>query len=386
LDRRTSANLDGLFFAPALPRAIEALLLIDDVAAGSGASRFKASRPPPYRETIDYRAFGSLRQADVYRPGGREEAEAALVVVPGIVRLGKDDPRIVAFAESMARARFEVFVPDLQSLRNLSIRSRDAEEIGALISYIASDAFSETGATIGIVAFSYAAGPAILAAMRPETQTLVRFVYAIGPYYDMEAVGAFLTTGYIRESPDREWKKRTPSPYATWVFVNSSAGLLESANDRGILRQMSEIKLADPEADVAGLAAQLGQEGQAVFRLLLNTDPERVPHLISELPPPLLAELRRLDLRSRNMADLKADLILLHGKDDALLPYSESIALAAAAGSDKAHLFVIDSLIHVELRAGGIVDLWKLWRASHLLLRERDAMHRPKAYTPPLPG
>jgi hypothetical protein len=199
----------------------------------------------------------------------------------------------------------------------------------------------------------------------------------------MEAVGAFLTTGYIRESSDREWQKRTPSPYATWVFVNSSAGLLESAEDRGILRQMSEIKLADPEADVADLAAQLGQEGQTVYRLLLNTDPERVPLLISELPPPLLAELRRLDLRSKNVADLKADLILLHGKDDALIPYSESIALAAAAGRDKAHLFIIDSLVHVELRAGGIVDLWKLWRASYLLLRERDAMLRPKPYTPP---
>jgi hypothetical protein len=368
-----------LFLAPALPRAIEALLLIDDVAAGPGPSRFKASRPPPDRETIDYRSFSSRRRADVYRPGGGEEAEAALVVIPGIVRLGKDDPRIIAFAESMARARFDVFVPDLQSLRNLSIRSEDAEEIGALILHIANDAFAETGATIGIVAFSYAAGPAILAAMRPETQTLVRFVYAIGPYYDMEAVGTFLTTGYIRESSDREWQKRTPSPYATWVFVNSSAGLLESANDREILRQMSEIKLADPEADIADLAARLGREGQAVYRLLLNTDPERVPPLISELPPPLLAELRRLNLRSKNMADLKANLILLHGRDDALLPYSESIALAAAAGSDKAHLFVIDSLIHVELRAGGIVDLWKLWRASCLLLRERDAMQRPKA-------
>jgi hypothetical protein len=60
-----------------------------------------------------------------------------------------------------------------------------------------------------------------------------------------------------------------------------------------------------------------------------------------------------------------------------LIPYSESIALAAAAGPGRTHLFVIDSLVHVELTSGGIVDLWKLWRASYLLLRERDAMPRP---------
>jgi hypothetical protein len=222
-----------LSYALALPRAIESLLLIDDVAAGSGPSRFKARRTPPLRETIDYLAFGSLRKADTYRPGGGEDAQAAIVVLPGIVRLGKDDPRIVAFAESMARARFLVFVPDLQSLRELSVRSEDLEELRALVSHIATEEFAGTAASIGIIAFSYAAGPAILAAMQPETRDFVRFVYAIGAYYDMEAVGTFLTTGYVREAPDQQWQKRTPSPYATWVFVHSSAGWLESAEDGG---------------------------------------------------------------------------------------------------------------------------------------------------------
>jgi hypothetical protein len=215
--------------------------------------------------------------------------------------------------------------------------------------------------------------------MKPETRDLVRFVYAIGAYYDIEAVGTFLTTGYVRETPDQPWRKRTPSSYATWVFVHSSADWLENSEDRRILRTMSETMLDDPDADVADLGAQLGVEGQAVYRLLLNSEPEKAPLLISQLPPPFLAELRRLDLRSKNMADLKAGLILIHGRDDALIPYAESIALAAAAGPGRAHLFVIQSLVHVELTSGGILDLWKLWRASYLLLRERDAMPRPRA-------
>jgi hypothetical protein len=228
-----------------------------------------------------------------------------------------------------------------------------------------------------MVAFSYAAGPAILAAMLPETGNLVRFVYAIGAYYDIEAVGTFLTTGYFREAPDQDWQKRTPSSYATWVFVHSSADWIEDPDDRRILKAISETKLADPDADIAEAASQLGPEGQTVYRLLLNTDPERAPLLISELPPRLLDELRRLDLRTKTMADLQARLILIHGRDDALIPYSESVALAAAADVHRAHLFVIQSLAHVELMSGGIADLWKLWRAAYLLLRERDAMPAP---------
>ena len=319
---------------------------------------------------------------DVYHPGAGEDARAIIVVVPGVVRLGKDDSRIVAFAESMARAKFLVFVPDLRSLRDLSIRSEDVAELSDLVSYIASKEAVGTERCIGIVAFSYAGGPAILAAMEPKTRELVRFVFTIGAYYDIEAVGTYLASGYFREGPNQEWQSRAPNPYATWVFVHSSAAWLEDPEDRRLLKAIAEMKLADPKADIAESASQLGPEGRAVFRLLLSKDPEKAPLLISELPPRLLAELRRLDLRSKDMADLKAKLILIHGRDDDLIPYSESMALAAAAGDKKAELFVIRSLAHVELTSGGIGDLWKLWRASYLLLFERDAKPRPAGRGP----
>ncbi|WP_081159154.1 hypothetical protein [Ensifer aridi] len=364
-------------FKPLIFRAVEALLVIEDVAAGSGASRLKEWRAAPIREQITYRVPGKTNTADVYRPGGGEHARATVVVVPGVVRLGKDDPRIVAFAETMARSRFMVFVPDLKSLRELSIRSEDVDELSALTWHIASKETAGAEKSVGIVAFSYAAGPAILAAMNPQTRRLVRFVYAIGTYYDIISLGTYLTTGYFREGPDQGWQRRTPSSYATWVFVHSSAAWLKDPADRRILKAMSETKLADPDADVRGMAAQLGPEGQAVHRLLLNRDPEKTPLLVSELPASVLAEFHRLDLRSRNMADLQATLILVHGRDDTLIPYSESIRLAAAADTDRTHLFVIRSLAHVELGSSGVVDLWMLSRVSYLLLTERDAMPPP---------
>ncbi|MBP2238169.1 acetyl esterase/lipase [Sinorhizobium kostiense] len=367
-------------FKPLLFRAGEALLVIEDVAAGPGASRLKAWRAAPVREAITYRLSGKTNTSDVYRPGGGEQARAIVVLVPGIVRLGNDDPRIVAFAETMARSRFLVFVPDLQSLRDLSIRSEDVGELSALTWHIASKETAGAEKSVGIVAFSYAAGPAILAAMDPQTRRLVRFVYTVGTYYDIVSLGTYLTTGYFREGPDRRWQTQTPSSYATWVFVHSSAAWLKDPTDRRILRAMSEAKLADPDVDVRGFAVQLGPEGQAVYRLLLNRDPEKAARLISELPASLLAEFQRLDLRLRNMADLKATLILVHGRDDTLIPYSESVRLAAAADADRTHLFIIGSLAHVELGASGTLDLWTLARASYLLLSERDAMPPPVAH------
>ena len=62
----------------------------------------------------------------------------------------------------------------------------------------------------------------------------------------------------------------------------------------------------------------------------------------------------------------------MSGRDDAIIPYSESKALAAAAPEEKAALYVVDSLAHVDLGAAGLIDTLILWRAAYRLLSERE--------------
>ena len=108
----------------------------------------------------------------------------------------------------------------------------------------------------------------------------------------------------------------------------------------------------DPKsADIADLAASLGAECRSVYALLDNADPERVPGLIAALPGAIRAEMAALDLSRRDLGALAARLILVHGGDDAIIPPSESRALAAAAG-ETADLYVVDGFSHVELGFG----------------------------------
>jgi hypothetical protein len=358
-------------------RGIEALLVVGDIAAGLGASQLKTTTTPPVRKTISYAFEGRLYAADIYWPGGNDVAEAVTVLVPGVVRLGKDDPRLVAFAQTLARARFLVFVPDLVNLRQLNVSSADAVALARAVRYIASRAGVGRKASVGMIAFSYAAGPAFLAAMAEDTRQSIRFVYAVGSYFSIETVVTYLTTGHFRRNADSPWSKSTPSAYATWVFIHSCAAWLDDPDDRRILTTIADAKLADPDAEISGLLAQLGAEGRNVHGLLTNSDPENVPGLIAGLPGPVLSELRALDLSTRDLSDLKARLILIHGRDDLLIPYTESIALAAALNGDWGHLFIVDSLKHVELRFTGISDVFRLWRAVRTLLEERDRMPRP---------
>jgi pimeloyl-ACP methyl ester carboxylesterase len=114
-----------------------------------------------------------------------------------------------------------------------------------------------------------------------------------------------------------------------------------------------------------------------VAALLDNRDPDRVPALIANLPEAVRSDLAALDLSRRDLAQLDARLLLVHGRDDPIIPSTESEALAAAAPDDTA-LYVVDSLAHVELGPAGLVDGWKLWRAVYRLLALRDAGPKPQ--------
>ena len=88
------------------------------------------------------------------------------------------------------------------------------------------------------------------------------------------------------------------------------------------------------------------------------------------------SDLAALDLSRADLSQLDARLLLVHGRDDPIIPSTESEALAAAA-PDETTLYVVDSLAHVELDPAGLVDGLRLWRAVYRLLALRDAAPEP---------
>jgi len=364
------AALSLVLAACSLPRVIEAARVLGDIVAGEEPSSLKDRTPTPERVPVAYRVDGRAYDGDLYLPGDR--TEGAIVLVPGVSRAGKNDRRLVAFANTLARARFAVLVPDMQGLKALKVRATDVREIAHAIAYFADSSAAAGHDRIGLVAVSYAVGPAILAALEPDVRDRMGFVVGIGGYWDLEAVVTYFTTGHYRERPDEPWRRAQPNAYGKWVFVLSNVEQLESAADRAILDRMARLKFDDPDAGIAKLAARLGPEGRSVYALLDNADPERVPALLAALPAGVKAELAALNLKGRDVSRLSARLILIHGRDDTIIPYTESVALAAALPKEQAELYLVDSLAHVDLGPTGLIDTFTLWRAVYRLLEQRS--------------
>lgn len=347
----------------------EAALLLADIEAGAGPSTLKQKTPSPERRPVRYGIAGRSYSGDLYMPGGGETARASMVLVPGVAPAGKDDPRLAGFATTLARARFRVLVPEIANLRALRVRPEDARAIADAASWLRRQA--PPGHALGVTAISYAVGPAIASLFEGDGGQ-VDFVIAVGGYYDLTAVVTFFTTGRFRAGPDEPWRHRPPNAYGKWVFVESNLDRLASPEDRARLRLIKEMRLRDPAADVTAWAAELGVEGRAVHALLDNDDPERVPALIAALPEALLADFRALDLSRRDLSGLSARFFLLHGRDDPIIPETESIKLAAALPAEGVELFLVDSLDHVDPKPTGPLDRLTLLGAAYAVLGLRD--------------
>ncbi|MFO1075942.1 MAG: alpha/beta hydrolase, partial [Geminicoccaceae bacterium] len=202
-------------------------------------------------------------------------------------------------------------------------------------------------------------------------------IVGIGGYYNIVAAITYLTTGYFRPAPDASWLRGAPEADARWFFVLAGATHMPRRDDREQLTEIAKARLAGSGTDLAEPNARLGEDGRAMLALAENTDPDRVPQLLAALPAPVRADIERLDLKRYPLATLQADLLLIHGRDDPLVPATESRALAAAVAPGRAQVVVVANLSHVEIRPGGVTDSLRLWSAAYRLLTLREGLTVP---------
>lgn len=345
----------------------EAVRFLGDVESGPGPSALKDTTPRPQRRA--HAVPGTA--ADLYIPG--ENPRARMVLVPGLSEDGRRDPRLVPFAESLARTGFLVLVPDLPAARALRADAADAEAIAAAVA-----AIPEGPGPLGVAAISYAAGPAFLAALDPATATRIDFVITLGAYHDTEALATFLATGAHRGPGETAWREGRPDAEALWLFLLANAASLPDPDDAEALRAVAVARLRGaPDPD----PARLGEDTRALLALADETDPDAMPARIADLPAPLRRSLAALSLADTGLDQFKPCAILIHGRNDPVVPWTESVHLARALPSGRSRLHLIAGLDHIDPAALPLRGRLGLLAATEDLLAARDGAD-PCAGTP----
>jgi len=273
--------------------------------------------PPPAVAAVD-------ADTDRYRPTGLA-SEAPLVLVHGLTPDGKDDPRLRRAARLLARAGFDVLVPTIPGLTRGRLRPDDARPVMAALASRAEPA--------RLVSVSVGAAPAFLAAADPAVGGRVRMLLALGPHASALELIRFHLTG----------------EYA-WQTVRGRV-----TRDPAVARPILEAnrELADPPLRAA-LASGDAARVEAAFAGL--SEPTRA--LVAALSP------------ERAVAHIGAPIVLVHGRADPAVPYSESLRLAAARPSHT-RVVLVGAIGHVEgttTGLDGVVDVARLLGVVYGLL------------------
>ncbi len=380
-----------LFLAACVsPQSWEAVRVLKDIDAGEAPSALKERTATPARREISYRIAqpqtgvpGPMQTADLYHPNRADpdDLDGALVLVPGFTPSGKNDRRLVALARSFARTGFLVLVPDLRGSRETRVRLGDARRIADAVVHLSarpeleSLTVDEAKPEVGVVAISYAVGLAVLATTESDAKARTGFLVGLGGYYDTTEVVRFTTTGAYRLPGARNWRNLMPLRAAKWYFLSGNIEALKDPRDRAVLTAVSEIRQrsgreALVDAQGRDLVAQLGPEGRALYSLMTNEDPAQVASLLAALPKALRAQLDALTLRGRDLSHLTGRLILIHGREDPLVPFSESLALSRAVPGTE--LFLIDGFSHINPRSVGVIGKLQLADAIQAILARRQ--------------
>jgi pimeloyl-ACP methyl ester carboxylesterase len=294
---------------------------------------------------------------DLYRPRNGAGPRPGLVLVHGLTPHGKRDARLAWTADRLARAGFAVAVPELPALAAERLRPEDAAIVRDTIVALGKHPAVRPG-PVAVIAVSVGLGPVALALGEPTLAEQVRVVLALGGYADARELVRYFTTGAYAFGGTAG---RAPvDPALAWSFLARNLDLVPDPRDRALVARAGPT--GPPPADA-------GPGALAVLALLRNREPGRVDGLLAALPPETQALLDALS-PARHLSRTRVRLLLVHGRDDPAIPFTESLRLAAAVPG-RARLVPVELIGHVEGQAPAwrrLADFVRLWSVCYELL------------------
>ena len=320
----------------------------------------------PLRHEVHYPSSDGTTVADVYRQDDGKR-RAAVVLFLGANAAGRDDPDVVNLGNALARAGYVVMFhwsPTMALRANI-----EPAETGNLVwafQYLSEREYVDLD-RVGLGGFCVGASFALVASADPRIQGQVHFVNAFGPYYDAgELLRQAASRSVVYDGERTPWE---PDKLTLKVLANELIETLEDPGDVDILSQ----RYLNGQAMTAEEIDALTPAGRTVRTLLDGTSPEVAEALYSNLPPGFRDNLAGVS-PSAHVDEIQAKLLIMHDRNDRLVPAAESRRLLAAT-EDRGDVRYTEVLAfeHVRPSGGGVGDLLaeagRLYRHMYSIIR-----------------
>ena len=282
------------------------------------------------------------------RPGRR--SLPGWILLHGATVGGRDHPQLVRFARAVAHTHAAVLVPEVPEWKALALAPALTSPTvrAAIPALLAVPGVRDR--SVGLVGFSFGAPHTVVAGGEPELARQLAGVVGLGGYCDLTSTLRFLFFG------EHAWRGRRfvtpPDPYGRWIvggnYLHRTPGL-EAAHDvaDALLALAAEagaqgLPSKDPVFDPLKreMAVRIDPARRALFETFapptgVEPDRERAEQLVEAMVPAIRSIDPLMD-PGEMLGDVRLPVSLVHGRWDGLIPFTESLRMAArlAASSD----------------------------------------------------
>jgi hypothetical protein len=275
--------------------------------------------PRPVVERLRYLTSHGPADGQLYRPA-TAGPHPGLVVCLGVVPFGIDHPQVPRLGEALARSGFAALLYWSPAMRDVRLAPEDIADIASAYDALLARPDIDPSRS-GLLGTCVGGAFALMAAAQPSIRDRVALVLAYAPYASMWTLARDIASR--SRCPDGVRDPWSVDPLTRKVYVRSLTELLEPTEaDR--LRSSFEVPCRRPAN------YDLSDIGRAVAPLLTLLTVDEAADALARLP---VAMRERLDAMSplHYVADIRAPLlVLLHDRDDVVIPVSESRRLQQA--------------------------------------------------------
>jgi pimeloyl-ACP methyl ester carboxylesterase len=292
-------------------------------------------------------------------PRGRERARPGWIVLHGMTRPGRFHPTLLRFCRSLASTGAAVLVPEVPEWKDLRLEPElTLPTVRAGLRTLRQLEATDDG-PYGLIGFSFGAPQVMIASAQDDIAENVAGTVGFGGYCDIGRMVRFQMTGEF------EWNgvahRVRPDPYGRWIMAGNhlvSIPEYQDAKDvahalRRLAMEAGERRILawDPSYDVLKEVLRRGVTPDRrwlfdVFAPLSDrkADPKQARRLAEQLSEaagkasPLLDPLPYL-------SRIRPPVHLLHGRNDYLIPYTETLRMAEAFPREKSVETTITALL-----------------------------------------
>jgi len=305
------------------------------------------------------------------------------VVLHGVTRPGRFHPTLLRFVRALAASKAVVLVPQIPEWVDLRLEPEHTlPTVRAALDALRALPSTSDG-PYGLIGFSFGAPQVMIATTHKEVSDQLAGVVGFGGYCDMESMVRFQMTGQFAWG-DAKHSLR-PDPYGRWIMGGNhltsipayrdaqdvSDALWRLAVEAGERRILAWDPSYDPLKEQ--LRRQVSESRREIFDLFAPPS-DREPSLPeAERITPLLTQAA---LEAAPLLDplpflgrVGIPVQLIHGRNDRLIPYTETLRMEAAFPAKKRVDTTITALMEHSQQGGRLASIGKEISEGMKLLR-----------------